>query len=129
MYAKRIQLTNYGPIEGLDIVCPFDGDKPKPIVLVGENGSGKSVLLSHVVNGLLFAQQVVYPQTPEVEEGRVYKLRSPFYIRSGYQFYFARVDFEGGTYLAELQLARESRPTPRLLRGCWGRLVKNCGTG
>ena len=53
MYAKRIQLTNYGPIDRLDIPCPFDGDKPKPIVLVGENGSGKSILLSHIVNGLL----------------------------------------------------------------------------
>ena len=33
MYTTRIQLTNYGPIEHLDIACPFDSDKPKPIVL------------------------------------------------------------------------------------------------
>ena len=71
MYTTRIQLTNYGPIEHLDIACPFDSDKPKPIVLVGENGSGKSVILSHVVNGLLVAQQVAYPAIPEVEAGKV----------------------------------------------------------
>ena len=109
MYTQRIQLTNYGPIEHLDIVCPFDGDKPKPIVLVGENGSGKSVILSHIVNGLLFAQQVAYPQTPEVEAGRVYKLRSPLYIRSGCAFSFARVEFEDNTHFAELQLTTQRR--------------------
>ena len=66
MYAKRVQIHNYGPIEHLDIALPFDGDNPKPALLVGENGSGKSILLSHIVNGLLAAQQVAYPETPEV---------------------------------------------------------------
>ena len=65
MYAKRIQISNFGPIERLTIDCEFDGDKPMPIVLVGENGSGKSILLSHIVNGLLLAQQSAYPETPE----------------------------------------------------------------
>ena len=106
MYIKRIQLTNYGPIDQVDIVCPFDDDRPKPVVLVGENGSGKSIVLSHIVNGLLFAQQVAYPETPEVEAGKVYKLRSPSYIRSGRDYYFARAEFENNIYVSELQLAR-----------------------
>ena len=105
MYTKRIQLTNYGPIDQLDIVCPFDGDKPKPIVLVGENGSGKSIVASHIVNGLLFAQQQAYPGNPEVEAGKVYKLRSPSYIRSGRDYYFARVEYEENIWVSELQLA------------------------
>ena len=109
MYIKRIQLTNYGPIARLDIVCPFDSDKPKPLVLVGENGSGKSVLLSHIVNGMLVAQNVIYPETPEVEVGKVYKLRSPSYIRSGCEFSFTRVEFEESMYFAELQLAKLRR--------------------
>ena len=46
MYTKRIQLVNYGPIDHLDITFPFEGDTPKPVLLVGENGSGKSILLS-----------------------------------------------------------------------------------
>ncbi len=109
MYTKRIQLTNYGPIDDLDICCPFDGDRPKPILLVGENGSGKSVVVSHIVNGLLFAQQVAYPENPEVEAGKVYKLRSPFYIRTGRDYYFARVEFENNIYTSELQLAKSRR--------------------
>ena len=106
MYTKRIQLINYGPIDRLDIVCPFDGDKPKPIIFVGENGSGKSVLLSHIVNGMLLAQQVAYPDTPEVAAGKVYKLRSPLYIKSGRDFSFTQVEFEDTIRFDELQLAK-----------------------
>ena len=43
MYTKRIQIFHYGPIEDLDIEIPFNGDSPKPVVLVGANGSGKNV--------------------------------------------------------------------------------------
>ena len=109
MYTKRIQLINYGPVERFDITCPFDGDKPKPLVLVGENGSGKSIVLSHIVNGLLFAQQMAYPETPEVSEGKVYKFRSPLYIRSRKEFSFAQVEFEENIRIAELQLAKRRR--------------------
>ena len=109
MYTKRIQLINYGPIDKLDIACPFDGDKPKPLVFVGENGSGKSILLSQIVNGLLAAQQMAFPDTPEIATGKVYKLRSSSYIRSGAEFYFSRVDFEDDLHIADLQLARRKQ--------------------
>ena len=33
MYAKRVQIVNYGPIGELDIEFPFDGDVPKPVVM------------------------------------------------------------------------------------------------
>lgn len=103
MYTKRIQIENYGPIDQLDITLPFEGDAPKPIVLVGENGSGKSILLSQIVNGLICAQGVVYPDTPEVETGKVYKLRNNAYIKSGREFYFSRVDFEDNLFIEELR--------------------------
>ena len=104
MYTKRIQIVNYGPIEKLDIEFPFEGEIPKPVVLVGENGSGKSIALSHIVNGLLSAKNVAFPETPEVELGKVYKLRSSTYIKSGNQYYFARVDFEQGLFVSEIRL-------------------------
>ena len=106
MYAKRIQLINYGPIDWFDIAFPFNGTTPKPVLLVGENGSGKSILLSHLVNGLLAAQSVAFPEVPEVQEGKVYKLRSASYIKSEGTFYFARVDFEDDLHIGELRLRR-----------------------
>ena len=73
MYTKRLQLINYGPIKRLDIEFLFSGETPRPIVFVGENGSGKSIVLSHIVNGLLSARSVVFSETPEVDEGKVYR--------------------------------------------------------
>ena len=103
MYARRVQITNYGPIEHLDINFPFEGDAPKPVVLVGENGSGKSILLSYIVNGLISSKSIVYPETPEVEMGKVYKLRSPYYIGPQSDFYFGRVDFDKELFKGEIQ--------------------------
>ena len=106
MYTRRIQIINYGPIDKLDIEFPFDGDRPKPIVLVGENGSGKSILLSHIVNGLIDAKGTAYPETPEVKLGKVYKLRSNSYIKSGGQYYFVRIDFDDGLFVEEMRLIK-----------------------
>lgn len=136
MYVKRIQITNYGPIERLDITFPFDDEWPKPLVLVGPNGSGKSILLSHIVNGLLEAQQNAYPLSPEVESGKVYKLRSTQYIAPGKKFSFARVDFENGLRIRELQLKKrkrdyESSPVDLLetdAKALWNH-TRNMGTG
>ena len=109
MYTKRVQIIDYGPISQLDIEFPFDGDTPKPVVLVGGNGLGKSILLSHIVNGLASAQGRAYPETPEVETGKVFKIRSGSYIKSGSQCSFGRVDFEDGLFVSEVVLRRQKK--------------------
>ena len=109
MYTRRIQLANYGPIGKLDIAFPFEGETPKPLVLVGENGSGKSILLSHIVNGLISAKGIAYPETPEVELGKVYKLRSSSYIKGGCEYYFGRVEFDGGFFVSEIRSQRSKQ--------------------
>ena len=106
MYVKRIRLSHYGPIKDLDISFPFADEQPQPVLLVGENGSGKTILLSHIVNGLMSAQSVAYPHTPEVEQGKVYKLRSAAYTSPGSEYYFGIVDFEDDHFVSELQSLR-----------------------
>ena len=125
MYAKRIQITNYGPIDQLDIIFPFEGDAPKPVVLVGENGSGKSILLSHIVNGLIYAKDIIYPDTPEVETGKVYKIRSGFYIKSEREFYFSKVDFENGLFIEEIRSVRLRQEYSSLPTGLPGTDAQN----
>ena len=115
MYTKRVQIINYGPVSQLDVEFPFDGDFPKPIVLVGQNGSGKSIFLSHIVNGLASAKDLAFPETPEVEIGKVFKVRSPPYIRPGSDWYFAKVDFEDALFMGEITarfFKREYQSTP-----------------
>lgn len=113
MYIKRIRLVNSGPIESIELDLPFLEDgKPKPLVLVGANGSGKSILLSHVLNALISAHQVCFEDS-EVERGKVYKLRSPQYIRSGASYSFSRVDFGSDLHCIEWQLACRKEEFPQ----------------
>lgn len=80
MYVKRLQLTNYGPIRGLDVRFPFDGEHPKPVLLVGTNGTGKTIALSHIVNAMVLARDTIYKESNEVSAGKVFKLRSSSYV-------------------------------------------------
>ncbi|NER93717.1 MAG: AAA family ATPase [Symploca sp. SIO1B1] len=107
MYFRKLKLINVGPIEKIDYSFPFDSEgSPKPVILVGTNGAGKSILLSHLLNPLMLAQQVAF-EDPELESDlnyALYKLCSPQYIRSDTSFSFARVEFGSDFSCIEWQL-------------------------
>lgn len=104
MYFKKIEIENAGPITHLSIDFPTtDSGSPKPLVIVGENGTGKTILLSYLVNTLIAAKQNAFDDT-EVEHGKVYKYRSPHYIRTGAHYSYGRAEFENGQYVEEWQL-------------------------
>lgn len=104
MLFKEIEIDNVGPISGLSIEFPKGENSPKPLIVVGENGSGKSIFLAHLVNTLIVGKQEVYEDV-EIERGKVFKYRSPHYIKSGEVFSFSSVEFESGEKVQEWQLA------------------------
>jgi predicted ATP-binding protein involved in virulence len=103
MLFKKIEIENIGPISKIDIEFPKNGESPKPLIIVGENGSGKSIFLSHLVNTLIVGKQEVYEDV-EVEKGKVFKYRSPTYIKSGQHYSFSSVELESGEKIQEWQL-------------------------
>lgn len=105
MYFKSIEIENIGPIDLAQIEFPMNGAQPKPIIIVGENGTGKSIFLSHLVNSLIAGKQEVFDDG-EVEQGKVYKYRSPSYIKSGKDFSYSSVKFQTGIEVQECQLNR-----------------------
>lgn len=61
MYLKQIFIENSGPLRRLDLDLDFtDNGLPKPIVLVGSNGGGKTNLLSHIADALFEAATEYY---------------------------------------------------------------------
>jgi hypothetical protein len=62
MYLRTCWVENAGPIDHLHFIFPFNSTgTPKPLILVGRNGSGKSIMLSMIVDALiLFAQTAYY---------------------------------------------------------------------
>lgn len=108
MYFTKVEIENVGPIDLLQIEFPKISERPAPIIIVGENGSGKTILISHLVNSLICGQQEVYEDT-EVEKGKVYKYRSPNYVMSGANYSFASVSFDSDISVREWQLRANKR--------------------
>ncbi len=79
MYLRECLIENVGPIEFFDLTLPFNKyANPKPVVLVGQNGSGKSIFLSYIVDALMeFAKQAY--QDVVVGQGH----RSPYFKLTG----------------------------------------------
>jgi hypothetical protein len=108
MYLNKLKIENIGPIASLDLTLPFRDELPQPVVVVGPNGSGKTTLLSFVVNSLVGFKQQAFEDT-EVDANRVYRLRSPGYLRGGASWYHARLEFEGGLTSEEWVLDRSRK--------------------
>lgn len=53
MHLRECLILNVGPIEDLDLSLELDPrGNPKPVVLVGKNGTGKTIVLAYIVDAL-----------------------------------------------------------------------------
>ena len=51
MYLNKIITHNLGPISKINLDLPFNSNgNPKPLIIVGENGTGKSIFISNIVD-------------------------------------------------------------------------------
>lgn len=129
MKFNRLIIENVGPISKLVFEFPKNGERPKPLLIVGENGSGKSILLSHLVNALVAAKQAVYVDV-EVEKGKVFKYRSPLYIKAGEYYSYSVVEFDSNQKHEELEVATNKNKFEEKLKYCppykvWGEIPEN----
>src|SRR6266404_46958 len=97
MYLKECLIENVGPIDFFDFSFPFNTDgAPKPVILVGQNGSGKTILLSHVADALVEFAKVAFTDIVPGQQ----RFHAPFFKflgspnqRSGTEFGVALLDF------------------------------------
>jgi AAA domain, putative AbiEii toxin, Type IV TA system len=53
MYLRECLIENVGPIVSLDVSLSLNAvGNPKPLILVGKNGTGKTILLSYILDAL-----------------------------------------------------------------------------
>ncbi len=68
MYLKEFVVENVGPIDSLCVSLPFDEtSKPHPTVIVGKNGSGKSILLSLFADAFVLFGMQKYDDVAETD--------------------------------------------------------------
>ncbi|ROR10144.1 putative ATP-binding protein involved in virulence [Erwinia sp. JUb26] len=95
MYIKSIQIDNYGAIEKLSLDLPFNEDgTPKPMILVGKNGSGKTLLTSSIVDSLIEIKRSNFQSIAEAKERSYYKAGKKDYIKQGENYSYIRVIYE-----------------------------------
>lgn len=98
MYIKKLIYENVGPIEYVNITFPFTSEgNPTPIILVGENGTGKSTILSNIVDSFYEMARKSYNNACKTDDANAYQyykaiLRSD--IRTGKQAMFSCIQFD-----------------------------------
>ncbi len=98
MYLEKIIDKNIGPIDSLEIDCEFnDKGDPKPIILVGENGTGKSTFLSNIVDSFYECANFYFTNVMQKSENsngtQYYKAISPIEIKIGKDYLISYLKF------------------------------------
>ncbi len=100
MYIDEIFIENYGCIDSLGIKPELNTQgEPKPIVLVGKNGSGKTLLLSNIVDSIIEFKRDKYTELKEVSGNNFYKLGSRTYIKAGSDYSYTRIRYNNNEKL------------------------------
>ena len=98
MYVEKLHYINVGPIKKLDISFMQNGETiPKPVVIVGKNGSGKSILLSHIIDACYEIADVAFSNAMKKTEGirnQYFKEIAPYQISIGQNAMFAHIKFK-----------------------------------
>lgn len=96
MYLSHIIIENAGPLDKvrIDLRVDFENN-PVPCVFVGENGSGKSILLSFIVDSFFeFGEQGFQNATLKTENGhRYFKMISGNQIKVGEAHYATLLEY------------------------------------
>ena len=99
MVLRNISIKNYGPIDDLSYTFRFDETgKPIPLVLIGKNGCGKTLLFSAIIDMMVEAKRKLYPNgILEVVGTNYYKIGNHSYIKVGTNTSSVKIEY--GTHL------------------------------
>ena len=97
MYINRLYYENVGPLSKLDISFrKNENGVPVPLVVVGKNGSGKSILLSNIVDAFYELADKAYDNATEAKANghQYYKEIAPTQIKIGQSHMVAHISFQ-----------------------------------
>lgn len=105
MYLKEIEIHNYGAIENLKYLFPFDNTgNPLPVILIGKNGSGKTLVLSNILHSLIENKRHFYNNLEEVSSDNYYRVGSKAYIRSGKNYSYGKIMYTDNSQYIDLMV-------------------------
>lgn len=97
MYIKQLAAVHMGPINNVSITFPFlESGNPKPLIIVGENGTSKTTPLSNVVDSLYELAEKAFDDVTESDGGsghQYFKAISPSEIQIGQNYMYSVVEY------------------------------------
>ncbi|QNT70397.1 AAA family ATPase [Defluviicoccus vanus] len=111
MYLNSVGCVNYGPLRNVDIVPTVSASGlPWPLVLLGPNGCGKTLLTSIIVDAVISFKKNVYDSIPEIEHKYFFQVIRPDLIGPKENFYLTFAEFiEGGAHASRAIYCRHHR--------------------
>ncbi|TLD80345.1 hypothetical protein LS70_009190 [Helicobacter sp. MIT 11-5569] len=97
MYVKQIIIKNIGGIESLEINPSFtDEGKPRPVVIVGENGRGKTLLLSNIMDSFYEISSSLFDNISKINNlsRRFYKINESINLKEGSKSGFTLIKYK-----------------------------------
>ncbi len=82
MYLKNILINNIGPISDFKYDFRFENNNPVPLIVIGENGKGKTILSSYIADLFIELAKKSYHNVVEVENA-FYRVVGGSNVRSG----------------------------------------------
>ena len=103
MYISKITFKNYGPLENIKFTArnTVDG-KQCPIVIFGQNGSGKTLFLSNILHALIENKRMKYEKIMEVSDNNFYRIGSLNYINTKALHSYNRIEFSDESSFTEV---------------------------
>lgn len=84
MNIKKVEIENYGCIEHFEYSFRKNKDGHAiPLVLIGKNGSGKTLVLANIVDALIEIKRKTFRNILEVADTELFKIGSKNYIKKG----------------------------------------------
>lgn len=82
---------------------PFhDNGNPKPVILMGKNGSGKTLLISNIIHSIIEMKRRCFKEIPETDETNYFRLGTKEYIKSGTDYSYIKYLFTDDISLIDL---------------------------
>ena len=106
MYIKSISIKGLGPISDFNLELPFDSTgKPQPVAIIGTNGSGKTLLLANLLDGLIELKRKIFTSLKEVESSNYLKIGSKSYIKNSHDTSFVNILFQSTSSFSYVDVA------------------------
>lgn len=97
MKLRKVNIKNYGSILDFDYNFRYNKEgNPIPLVLIGQNGSGKSLVVANIVDAMIEVKRKLYNSISEAKESNYFKVGKKTYINSNNFFSKVNIDFSYG---------------------------------